>query len=271
MGKAMVDNVDVIRERILKFDNMGDFYVVHILKRKKDGQSDFTKGDDDARLIKTYYIDSLEYFDRKIGQIKNLCFLNGARAYIMPQRRNRLVTNRAMLRKLVDEIDNAGIHYDHIVRSSVCGCHASDMKRWVIDCDIDGNGGKWLCMVEGAQGEKSKERMLDEYVEENVRVIKGLITAYGEGKYSADDVFVIPTKHGKHIITPPFASDPKILADTMIDSCNIKRDEMTLMYVPSESLECSETDCASKLHAVMDYLMQSNRTVYEDVLNHVKV
>lgn len=271
MSKALVDNIDVIRERILKFDNKGDYYVVHILKRKKDGQSDFAKGDDDARLIKTYYIDSLEYFDRKIGQIKNLCFLNGARAYIMPQRRNRLATNRAMLKKLVDEVDNAGIHYDHIVRSSVCGCHVSDRKRWVIDCDIDGTGFKWMCMVSGEQGEKSMERLLDEYVEENVRVIKGLITVYGEGKYSADDVFVIPTKHGKHIITPPFASDPKTLADTMIDVCNIKRDELTLMYIPSESLDCAEGDSAAKLHAVMDYLLQSNRAVYEDVIEHVKV
>lgn len=104
---AEVDNIEAVRKNILKFEKEGDFFVVHIIRRKKDESGGDVCGDDDARLIKTYYIDNLEYFDRKIPAIKNMCVLNSARAYILPYRRNKLTINRAMLKKVVDEIDNA--------------------------------------------------------------------------------------------------------------------------------------------------------------------
>lgn len=263
-----VDNIDIIRDRILKFDRKGVFYVVHILKRKKDKNADFAVGDDDARLIKTYYIDSMERFDRKISQIKNLCFLNNARAYILPQRRYRLDTNRAMLKCVVDNIDNEGIHYDHILRSSVCGCHKSDRKLWVIDCDKDGDSAKWKKMLDDMEVGETVDDVFERYVNANVEDIKRLIDK-GDGKYSSDDVFVIPTRNGKHIITPPFVSDPNIIRGTSIDYCNIKRDEMTLMYMPSKSVEVEADDSKKKLELFVEYLSMHHPEVYDDMMKNL--
>ena len=65
-----IDNFDIIRKHLDFVDSKLDRYIVHILRRPKDISLEMKNelGANEAqRLIKTYYIDSIEYFDKKIS------------------------------------------------------------------------------------------------------------------------------------------------------------------------------------------------------------
>lgn len=73
----MVDNFELIRT-LLKFESKDDFYFIQILQRPKDNPEIGASN----RLVKSYYIRSLEYFNSKKNEIKQVCELYKARAYI---------------------------------------------------------------------------------------------------------------------------------------------------------------------------------------------
>lgn len=129
-----------------------------------------------------------------------------------------------------DGDNRCGIHFDHLIRSCVAGCHLSDRKMWVIDLDMDGYSPKFEQFKRDRGENETDDDVFERYVEANVKDIKSLIEKFGKGNFSKDDVFVVPTKNGKHIITPPFASEPKLIRETAIEYDSIKRDGMTLMY-----------------------------------------
>ena len=54
----MIDNLNLIKE-LLNFDNEGDFYMLYILKRKKDQTTD-KSNHQSVRTIKTYCIESID-------------------------------------------------------------------------------------------------------------------------------------------------------------------------------------------------------------------
>ena len=137
----MIDNLGLIRENVLDFKDNDDFYVIHVLQRAKDKRDNhtFVSGDheDGARLIKTYYIDSLDYFDRKKDTMIGIANDNTARIYILPQVRSKLTCNREIAKNIIVHIDNKEIRYDHFLRTAICGCHKSRARKWIIDLDDD--------------------------------------------------------------------------------------------------------------------------------------
>lgn len=58
-----VDNFDLIEE-FLKFESEDDFYFLQVIQRKKDG-NETGRGNNGARLIKAYYIHSIEHLEEK--------------------------------------------------------------------------------------------------------------------------------------------------------------------------------------------------------------
>lgn len=136
----MVDNTDLIEKNLLDFKDPGDFYVCHVIQRAKDKKAFGTINPGDARdegqrLIKTWYVDSLKYFQDKIAIMKEVADANKARLYFMPQVRNKLTVNRVLAKAIIDAIDEVGLRYDHLIRTAVCGCHASRQKQWIVDVD----------------------------------------------------------------------------------------------------------------------------------------
>lgn len=211
-----IDNFDAIREH-LKFDNPGDIYVVHVMFRVKDLRNDADKQmylshEETQRLVRTYYVDSLSYLDKKIPAMKDLAINNKARVYFTMTRKNRITCNRIILKKLVDEVDNPNVRYDHLIRSAVCGCHISDYKWWTLDVDNDtevtiGDDHINLVDVRGT------------LIEEMAKLVDETKTRSGS------EIFEVPTKNGFHIMTPPFnRSKMAFLGD------NLKADAMTLAY-----------------------------------------
>ena len=84
-----IDNFDLIEEN-LKFESNDDFYFLQVIQRKKDGNVT-GRGNNGARLIKAYYIHSIDYLEEKKQKIIELCQSNNARAYI---HLNKEVTSR---------------------------------------------------------------------------------------------------------------------------------------------------------------------------------
>lgn len=136
----MIDNTALIRHLLLDFQDPADFYVFHAIQRAKDKKAAGTIREGDStgesqRLIKTWYVDSLDYFDRKISIMKEVADANQARLYFLPQVRSKLTVNRVLAKAVIDAIDDTSLRYDHLIRTAVCGCHASRAKRWVLDVD----------------------------------------------------------------------------------------------------------------------------------------
>jgi len=221
----IIDNFDKIREH-LRFDKPGDIYVVHVMFRVKDLRNDADKQmylshEETQRLIKTYYVDSLEYFDKKRPAMIDLAIQNRARVYIMMTKKNRLTCNRIILKKLVDEVDNPNVRYDHLIRSAVCGCHVSDFKWWTLDVDNDTEITK-VRLTENLAIINDKIRLIDI---KNKLIIKMAELVDETGTRSGSEIFEVPTKNGCHIMTPPFnRSKMAYLGD------NLKTDAMTLAY-----------------------------------------
>ena len=220
-GNKVLDNFDIVRQH-LKFTNPGDFYVAHVMFRVKDLRNDEEKAcylthEETQRLIKTYYIDSLEYFDKKVPAMKDLAEKNKARVYLIPSRKNRLVINRVLAKRIIDFIDDPNIRYDHLIRSAVCGCHVSDYKWWVLDIDPDS-------VVEFVSG--SGDMLTCNLMKCKADVVEKMRELVDETKTrSGDEIFEVPTKSGYHIITPPFdKSKMSYLGE------NLKTDGMTLLY-----------------------------------------
>lgn len=201
-----IDNFDIIREHLDFVDTKLDRYIVHILRRPKDisaGMKNALGSNESQRLIRTYYVDSLEYFDRKREAIKELCRANNARAYIIVQPKDNFECLLNLGEKIFETIRNKNysVKPEHLVRQAFCEWHKTRKKQWILDLDLDKDS-----MVEYKSGAirfggprtiECKEWKFDEVLE----LVKRHVKAVGKDE---NEVYVVPTKNGKHIITPPF-------------------------------------------------------------------
>lgn len=185
----MVDNFDIIRKH-LTFESDFDRYIVHIIKRTKDDRGVEYGSNETNRLIKTFYITSLDYFDKKISVIKDLCKSNGARAYILPQVRNNEDCLKELLKIVVDNLSNPTIKPDHLIRSAYCGYHGSRDKKWILDLDSDN-------MVEYISKDDKKIWEANDVL----TFVQKQLDSIGK---SRDDAWMIQTKNGHCIVTSPF-------------------------------------------------------------------
>lgn len=83
----MVDNFDLIKS-LLKFESKDDFYYLQIIQRSKDNLDIGANN----RLVRSYCIRSLEYFEGKKKEIKQMCSIFKARAYIHLNKRSYSVS-----------------------------------------------------------------------------------------------------------------------------------------------------------------------------------
>ena len=135
-----IDNFDIIRKHLDFIDTKLDRYVVHILRRPKDISPEMKNAlgaNESQRLIKTYYIDSLEYFDKKREAIKELCRANNARAYIIVQPKDNFECLLNLGKKIFDTIQNKNysVKPEHLIRQAYCEWHKSRKKVWILDLD----------------------------------------------------------------------------------------------------------------------------------------
>ena len=190
----MVDNISSIRST-LEFDKFGEFYYISIMQRNKDGVK-VAGSHDNCRRIRTFYVFSLEEFDKITDFIREICDKLNARCYIEMNRKNIFDCQLDCIKRLVECIQHGTTKSRAIMDSVVAGAPSRD-KLWMIDVDGHRPGG-------------------DEYVDDIIDYVQ-----YNKGKYYA----VIPTVNGCHIITSRF--DPR---EFKFKDAELKRNAFTLLY-----------------------------------------
>lgn len=197
-----IDNFEIFGNH-LEFKEKTDRYIVHIMRRPKDlknlPQMKDVGANEHQRLLRTYYIDSVEYFDKKVPAMKELCRTNHARAYILPQVRNNYECLLSLGEKVLETIrlGNFSVKPEHLLRSAYCEYHKSRNKQWILDLDED-------CMVEyrhtvnyGGQTLTTRKWTVEEVLE----LVRENLKTCGKDPSLA---YVVRTKSGHHIVTSPF-------------------------------------------------------------------
>ncbi len=196
----MINNLDIIKP-LLNFTEEGDFYMLYILKRKKDQPEDERDNHQSSRTIKTYCIDSLEYLESKYEEIIQLSELFKARAYIHVQKQNHKDVALDMMILLAERIKN-GQHNQKNLFESVVGKVKRMENRWIVDIDD--------------KDENELAKVIS--VVDETRPIGSKVEA------------VIPTKNGYHLITKRF--DVEVFRKSY-PQLDIQRKNPTLLYFPN--------------------------------------
>jgi hypothetical protein len=215
----MIDNIDSIK-LLLNFSEPGDFYMLYVFKRKKDQLENEHNNHQSVRTIKTYCIESVEYLESRYDEIKQLCEMFKARAYIHVQKQNHQDVSLEMMIALAERIKN-GSHNQKGLFDSVVGQIKTQEKRWIVDID-----------------EKEISPLMLTHIEYNCNpktIVKfdkaGMPDGYEVGpKIEA----IIPTKNGHHLITKKF--------DVMefkknYPNIDIQKKNPTLLYLPNSLSE----------------------------------
>ncbi len=129
----MIDNINLIKP-LLNFSDEGDFYMLYVLKRKKDQPEGERDNHQSVRTIKAYCVDSIAYLDMRYDEIKQLCEVFKARAYIHVAKQNHKDVAMNMITEIVTRIQSGQINQQHVF-DSVVGQIKTLEKRWVVDVD----------------------------------------------------------------------------------------------------------------------------------------
>jgi hypothetical protein len=195
----MIDNLELIKP-LLNFSHPGDFYMLYVFKRKKDQPEDERDNHQSVRTIKTYCVDSIEYLEKRYDEIKQLCEMFKARAYIHVQKQNHKDVSLNMLATLAERIRD-GVSNQKGLFDSVVGQIKTMEKRWVVDIDVS----DYHAVMEVS-------RFITSLKPEGVKVET-----------------VLPTKNGYHLITRKF--DVKTFKEKF-PNIDIQKKNPTLLYLP---------------------------------------
>jgi hypothetical protein len=229
----MIDNIELIKP-LLNFEKEGDFYMLYVFKRKKDQTTD-KANHQSVRTIKSYCIESVEHLEQRYDEIKQLCEMFKARAYIHINKQKHKDVGMQMIVDIVNRIQSGQINQKHVF-DSVVGQVKMHEKRWIVDIDTKDESLigdvintidqckpiKFRAIVHTYKGDGTIEKSLDIVT----KVIKK-----------------IPTKSGYHLITERFdvMEFKKQYADI-----DIQKKNPTLLYYP-ESLSTNTNKIAYQI------------------------
>jgi hypothetical protein len=197
----MVDlGIPSTKEKAVKGD---PFFDVQLIRRGKDHPNlpaaNYT--------FKTYYIDSMELFERYWEEIKTCCDMFGLRAYVSVNAKSKKEARNKTCERMAHNIVINESRKPWKDFASVCGGLDGEEKRWVVDVDDCEN----IC--------------------HRVNNITTIIRMCESG-YEDNIVTVFPTRSGFHIITHPFNLQKfkTLCAEHGIEAPEIKKNHITLLY-----------------------------------------
>ena len=129
----MINNIEHIIS-LLEFQSDDDFYYLQVLKRKKENPDLGSN----SYLVKSYQINSVEYLNRKMPEIINLCEFHNARAYFNLNRRSFRKIALEVGVKHAHQMKNQDYYSVRKIYDSVCGTSEGmnqKNRRWVVDID----------------------------------------------------------------------------------------------------------------------------------------
>jgi hypothetical protein len=202
----MIDNLELIKP-LLNYEKPGDFYMLYVLKRKKDQPEGERDNHQSVRTIKSYCIESISHLEKRYDEIKQLCEMFKARAYIHVQKQNHFDVSLNMMVALAQRIQDGNTNQKGLF-DSVVGQIKTQEKRWIVDIDT-----------------KDENALL-----KIMRLVNAL-RPEGNKIYST-----IPTKNGYHLITGRFdVLEFNKVMKLQGDVPDIQKKNPTLLYLP-ESL-----------------------------------
>ncbi len=196
----MIDNGNLIKP-LLNFSDEGDFYMLYVFKRKKDQPEGERDNHQSVRTIKAYCVNSIAYLDMRYDEIKQLCEVFKARAYIHVAKQNHKDVAMNMITEIVTRIQSGQINQQHVF-DSVVGQIKTTEKRWIIDVD-----------------------------DKNVRGLVPITSFIHSLRPEGDKVEAcIPTRNGYHLITKRFDAQ---MFKKEFPSIDIQKKNPTLLYYPN--------------------------------------
>jgi len=211
----MVDNFELIK-LLLKFENPDDFYFVQVIQRKKDHKEENKRlgRNNNARLIKAYYIYSVEQLEEYKDEIIALSKMFNARVGINLNRRNSrklaLEMNEQLAACLKSENYNLSKLYN-----SCCGMVTGGDKLWLVDLDDVKTPSPLMLAFIDYECEPITKPTFDE---------AGMVV-----NSNSKIVATIPTKNGLHLITTAFNSKK---FGEMFPGIEVHKNNPTLLYCP---------------------------------------
>ena len=196
----MIDNLELIKP-LLNFENEGDFYMLYVLKRKKDQPEGERDNHQSVRTIRSYCIKSIEQLEKRYDEIKMMCEMFKARAYIHVQKQNHRDVSLNMMVALAQRIQD-GNHEQQNLFDSIVGQLKTLEKRWIVDVD----------------DLKEASPLMMAYIDHRCKPYGSKIEA------------VIPTKNGHHLITKKF---DVMEFKKLYPEVDIQKKNPTLLYLPS--------------------------------------
>lgn len=202
----MVNNKEFIKPLLL-FPDKDNFYFTQIIQRKKDHPGERVGGsNNNSRVIKTYYLTSLEKLELHWEEMVKLAELFNARVSINLNPRSFEKTAFGVLQKIANQMSNKDFYSVKQAYDTVCGTFQSEIdKRWIIDIDKEDipNLGK---------------------IQETIQDLQADINNRDYCILS-----VIPSKSGFHIITNPFNLEKFSKAWPKIE---VHKNNPTNLYIP---------------------------------------
>lgn len=208
----MINNLELIK-LLLNFEKEGDFYMLYIFKRKKDQPEGEKDNHQSVRTIKTYCIESIDHLERRYDEIKQLCEMFKARAYIHVQKQNHMDVSLNMMIELAQRIQSGQKNQKGLF-DSVVGQIKTQEKRWIVDVDI-------------------KDKIYLKQVTNRIEYLNPMVfTNLDTGEMESKIEAIIPTKNGYHLITKKF---DVMEFKKQYPEIDIQKKNPTLLYLP-ESL-----------------------------------
>lgn len=199
----MIDNLHIVKP-LLTFDTKGEFYMLAVLKRKKDQSTD-KSNHQSSRTIKSYTIDNIEYLDEKWDEIKKLCEVFRARAYLYVQSKNHKDIAPQMIIEIGKRIQLDTFNYNGMF-DRVISKTPNYKNYWVIDIDdVDEVSPLMMSFIDNECRPKGKSKIH----------------------------CIVPTKSGFHLITDKF---DRIKFKEKYPDITVQKNSPTLVYYPT-SLE----------------------------------
>jgi hypothetical protein len=177
--------------------------MLYVFKRKKDQPEGERDNHQSVRTIKSYCIESFEHLEKRYDEIKQLCEMFKARAYIHIQKQNHKDVSLDMMMLLAERIKNGNQNQKGLF-DSVVGQLKTNEKRWIVDID-------------------TKDLQFIDKVSKFIESIR-------PQDYFPKIESVIPTKNGYHLITSRF---DVMEFKKQFPDLDIQKKNPTLLFLPN--------------------------------------
>jgi hypothetical protein len=210
-----LNNSDKIKQFLSFGDN--DFYFVQLIKRRKDNP-EMTK---DVKVIKSYYINSFDDYDKLLPRIIETCDQENCRAYIRLNKRNYNKLGLKLIAEIAQLVSNGGeLKSLPNTFDSVAGQYSSDPdKKWIVDVD-------WVDLPEMGQYIFDGKMIVGH---SETAKLMSLLQGLQLGANKEPLMELIQTKNGFHVVTRPFNVH---LFSKEFPNIQVHKDNMTIIYCP---------------------------------------